>query len=146
VPIELAPPPGADRLVQLLLAQVGKRYVWGGNGPDAFDCSGLVVWSYAQIGIGGLPRTTSAQFPVFRAVEPAQALAGDLVYFDIERTGGVDHVGVLVGDLNGDGRMDMVHAASPGLGVRAVYDVFGSSFYAPRIVGLRSLRGWSSEK
>jgi cell wall-associated NlpC family hydrolase len=143
-PVELPPPPGADRLVQLVVAQVGKPYVWGAAGPNAFDCSGLAVWSYAQIGIRGLPRTSYSQFPAFPPVTPGAALPGDLIYFDIESTGRIDHVGVFAGDLDGDGKMDMVHAASPALGVRAVYNVFGSQYYAPRIRGLRTLRGWKT--
>src|SRR5581483_8830724 len=47
----IAAPPGAPRIIQLALAQVGKAYVWGAKGPEQFDCSGLVSWLYAQIGI-----------------------------------------------------------------------------------------------
>ncbi|HEU5086645.1 MAG TPA: NlpC/P60 family protein, partial [Roseiflexaceae bacterium] len=56
--VQLASPGGANRVVQLVLAQVGKRYVWGAAGPDVFDCSGLMYWAYDQIGIT-IPRTTA---------------------------------------------------------------------------------------
>ncbi|HEU4327417.1 MAG TPA: NlpC/P60 family protein [Roseiflexaceae bacterium] len=142
-PQALAPasaPPGVGRLVQLLLAQVGKRYVWGATGPEQFDCSGLVVWAYRQIGITDLPRTTYTQFPALRPVGREQLLPGDLVYFAIQEPGRVDHVGVLVGDTDGDGSMDMIHAASPALGVRLERNVFGSRSFTTHMVGYRTLR------
>ena len=52
---------GAAGAVQAAESQVGVPYVWGGDTPAGFDCSGLVMWSYAQVGIG-LPRTSGAQY------------------------------------------------------------------------------------
>jgi cell wall-associated NlpC family hydrolase len=137
--VGVAAPPGAERLVQLALNQVGKRYVWGAKGPETFDCSGLVSWAYAQIGIT-IPQGTAGQWPGLRPVAASQALPGDLVFFDIEGRGRVDHVGMLAGDLDGDGGMDMVHAANPSLGVRVDYDFAASPYYAPRIRGYRTAR------
>jgi hypothetical protein len=59
---------------------------------------------------------------------------------DTTGAGRVTHVGMLAGDLNGDGQWDMVHAASPQLGVRVDYSLFQSPYYAPRIVGFRTVR------
>jgi cell wall-associated NlpC family hydrolase len=137
--VGLAPPPGAERVVQLALAQVGKRYVWGAAGPETFDCSGLMYWAYAKVGIQ-IPRTTATQWPALRHVAAADWRAGDLVYMDTRtaREGfrgfpeRVTHVGMLA-DLDGDGRWDLIHAASPRLGVRYELDVLGSRYYAPRI-------------
>lgn len=134
----IAAPPGAERVVQLALNQVGKPYIWGAKGPEAFDCSGLASWSYAQIGIR-IPSGTAGQWPGMRPVEQSTLKPGDLVYFAIEG-GRIDHVGMLVGDLNGDGRWDMVHAASPKLGVRVDYGIFESAYYRPRIRGFRTAR------
>jgi cell wall-associated NlpC family hydrolase len=131
------PPPGADRLVQVALAQVGKRYVWGAKGPSTFDCSGLVSWSYAQIGIL-IPQGTAGQWPGMRSVGPGQLRPGDLIFFAIAG-GGIDHVGLLA-DVNGDGRWDLIHAANPTLGVRVDYNVFASAYYQPRIRGFRTAR------
>lgn len=137
-PLALAAPPGAERVVQIALNQVGKRYIWGAKGPEAFDCSGLATWSYAQIGVR-IPNGTAGQWPQMRPVEQAALQPGDLIYFAIGG-GRIDHVGMLVGDLNGDGRWDMVHAASPELGVRVDYGVFESAYYRPRIRGFRTAR------
>jgi cell wall-associated NlpC family hydrolase len=137
--LQVAAPPGADRLIQIVLNQVGKPYIWGAKGPEAFDCSGLATWSYAQIGIA-IPQGTAGQWPHMRPVEQHALQLGDLIFFDIEGRGRIDHVGVLAGDLDGDGRWDMVHAASPRLGVRADYAVFESAYYGPRIRGFRTAR------
>lgn len=138
-PLTIAAPPGADRLIQIALNQVGKRYVWGAKGPETFDCSGLTEWAYAQIGIR-IPRGTAGQWPTMRPVERSELRAGDLIFFDIAGRGRIDHVGMLLGDLNGDGRWDMVHAASPALGVRVDHGVFESAYYQPRIRGFRTAR------
>jgi cell wall-associated NlpC family hydrolase len=74
------------------------------------------------------------------AVDAAQLQPGDLVFFDIEGRGRVDHVGMLAGDLNGDGQWDLIHAANPTLGVRIDYNIFQSPYYAKRIVGFRTAR------
>ncbi len=131
-------PAGASRVVQIALNQVGKPYVWGAKGPETFDCSGLVSWAYSQIGIR-IPLGTAGQWPGLTPVDQGALQAGDLVYFAIAG-GRVDHVGMLVGDLDGDGQWDMVHAANPALGVRIDYGIFTSAYYQPRIVGFRTAR------
>jgi cell wall-associated NlpC family hydrolase len=136
--VPVAAPPGASRVVQIALNQVGRRYIWGAKGPYAFDCSGLMSWSYGQIGLT-LPNGTANQWPRMRAIPAADLQPGDLVFFAISG-GGIDHVGMVVGDLNGDGGWDMVHAASPSLGVRVDHNIFSSSYYAPRIRGFRTAR------
>ncbi len=137
-PLTLAAPPGVGRVVQIARNQVGKRYLWGAKGPEAFDCSGLMSWSYAQIGLA-IPGGTAGQWPGLRPVNPGSLQPGDLVFFAMAGRG-VDHVGMLVGDLDGDGRWDMVHAASPALGVRLEYAILESAYYGPRILGFRTAR------
>jgi cell wall-associated NlpC family hydrolase len=132
------PPPGADRLVQVALAQVGKPYVWGSKGPNSFDCSGLCTWSYAQIGLG-IPNGSRAQFAGMKPVAADELRPGDLIFFSIAGTRRIDHVGLLA-DVNGDGTWDLIHAASPALGVRVDYHVFGSAYYQSRIRGFRTAR------
>jgi hypothetical protein len=132
------PPTGASRLVQVALAQVGKRYIWGAKGPNAFDCSGLASWSYAQIGIG-IPAGSRAQFAGMREVDRGALQSGDLIFFSMAGTSRIDHVGLLA-DVNADGAWDLVHAASPELGVRVDYNVFGSAYYQSRIRGFRTAR------
>lgn len=68
------------RAVAFARAQIGKPYVWGAEGPDAYDCSGLTMAAWASAGVR-LPRTTSGQILVGTAVPSRDALApGDLVF------------------------------------------------------------------
>ena len=59
---------------------------------------------------------------------------------DMSGAGDIDHVGMLVGDLNGDTTWDMVHASAPCCGVRVEYSVFESGFWRPHIRGFRTAR------
>lgn len=79
----------------------------GSGGPDAFDCSGLVLAAYRSAGVS-LPRTTYAQINAGRRVSRSELLPGDLVFF----YSGISHVGLYVG--NGQ----MVHAPNPSAPVR----------------------------
>lgn len=92
-----------------LLSQLGKPYVYGGNGPNYFDCSGLAAYVYRQIGIS-LPRTASDQqrtgTSVNRTLEDLRF--GDLVFFKNPGQSGASHVGIYVG--NGQ----MIHAPQTG--------------------------------
>jgi cell wall-associated NlpC family hydrolase len=91
-----APSPAARRAVAFALAQRGKPYRWGAEGPAAFDCSGL-TWAAYRAGGVRLPRTAAGQLAAGgQRVRRAELLAGDLVVF---RTGGPTrrHVGLYVG-------------------------------------------------
>ncbi len=81
------------RAVALAEKQAGTPYVWGGNAPGGFDCSGLVQWTYKQLGVD-LPRVSTQQATVGTAVSPADARPGDLVFFE---EGKVDHIGIYAG-------------------------------------------------
>jgi cell wall-associated NlpC family hydrolase len=61
-------------------AQLGKPYLWGGTGPDAFDCSGLVQAAWAAAGVH-IPRTSQGQFGGLRHITAAQLQPGDLVFY-----------------------------------------------------------------
>jgi cell wall-associated NlpC family hydrolase len=65
--------------VRAALSRVGRPYVWGATGPDEFDCSGLVQWSYAQAGVH-LDRTTYQQINDGIPVPRSQVRPGDLVF------------------------------------------------------------------
>jgi cell wall-associated NlpC family hydrolase len=85
----------AEIAVAYAEAQLGKPYVWGGEGPDGFDCSGLVQAAYAAAGVA-LPRTAQAQYDAGPALPSAAPLEpGDLVFFGDSATA-VDHVGIVV--------------------------------------------------
>jgi peptidoglycan DL-endopeptidase CwlO len=89
------------------LSKVGKPYRWGASGPNAFDCSGLVKWSFAQAG-RALPRTSRAQATTGTPVSRANLQPGDLVFFYKP----ISHVGIYIG--NGK----VVHASRKGQPVK----------------------------
>ncbi|MGX2946089.1 NlpC/P60 family protein [Enterococcus alishanensis] len=66
--------------MKLVLAQQGKQYVWGAEGPDTFDCSGLIMWALKQIGIN-FPHYTGAQWNATEHISEKEAVPGDLIYF-----------------------------------------------------------------
>lgn len=98
------------------LTRIGDPYVWGAAGPSAFDCSGLVMWAYAQIGVS-LPHFTGDQWNSGVHVSRAQLEPGDLVFFFPD----IGHVGIYIG--NGL----MVDAPTFGIPV-GVHPVFWSAY------------------
>ena len=79
-----------DRIVDAAHSRLGCPYVWGGNGPNTFDCSGLVKWCYAQVGIS-IPRTTGELKSYGTQISVSQALPGDILW----KSG---HVGIYIGN------------------------------------------------
>ncbi|WNV87960.1 C40 family peptidase [Umezawaea sp. Da 62-37] len=78
---EVAIPNGkAGAALEFALAQLGKPYEWGAEGPDSYDCSGLVQTAYATVGVP-LPRVAVDQSRVGTAVSRSQVAAGDLIFF-----------------------------------------------------------------
>lgn len=84
---------GAAGAVQAAEREIGVPYVWGGNTPAGFDCSGLVQWAYAQVGIG-LPHYSGAQYADTTHIPLADIQPGDLLFYG---PGGSDHVAMYVG-------------------------------------------------
>lgn len=68
--------------VNVAMAQLGKPYLWGGTGPDRFDCSGLIYYSYVKAGIGSPPRVSWGYptSPKFRQVARGEVGAGDVLW------------------------------------------------------------------
>lgn len=83
----------AKAALEFAIAQVGKSYVLGTEGPNTYDCSGLVMAAYASVGIS-LPRTTYDQVNVGQAVSRSNLQPGDLVFF----YDGPSHVGIYMGN------------------------------------------------
>jgi peptidoglycan DL-endopeptidase CwlO len=81
------------------LQQLGKPYVWGAAGPDAFDCSGLVLRAWEAAGVA-LPRVAADQYGAGGHVPVANAAPGDLVFFatDPAQPSTIVHVGISLGD------------------------------------------------
>jgi len=80
-------------VVSLALQYLGVPYLWGGATPSGFDCSGLVQYVYAQLGVS-LPHNTVAQWndPIAVSIPRDQLQPGDLVFFNK-----LDHVGIYIG-------------------------------------------------
>ncbi len=113
-----APPPvysGASGAVAAAESRVGDAYVWGAAGPSSFDCSGLVMWAYAQVGIS-LPHFSGAQYADTTHIPMSELEPGDLVFFGDPG----QHVAMYIG--NGQ----IVEAADPAIGVHitALYPEF----------------------
>src|SRR5450759_4346567 len=92
------PTPAVAAAIAYAQDQIGKPYQWGGTGPDAFDCSGLVMMAYRTAGIN-IERTSEAQWASEPRVPASQVEPGDLVFF-----AGADgtptspgHVGLVIG-------------------------------------------------
>ncbi|WP_142265793.1 C40 family peptidase [Streptomyces sp. SLBN-115] len=102
-----APDSRAAEAVSYAYSKLGSPYVWGATGPNAFDCSGLVLAAYRSAGVS-LPRTTYAQIGAGQRVSRSELLPGDMVFF----YSGITHVGLYIG--NGQ----MIHAPNPSAPVR----------------------------
>ena len=89
--IPAAPPAQYGGVVGLAMAELGKPYVWGAASPSCFDCSGLVSYVYAQVGVS-LPHNAAAQYGYGTPVSYGDLQAGDLVFFS-----GLGHVGIYIG-------------------------------------------------
>ena len=113
-------------VVDIALAQVGKEYVYGTAGPNTFDCSGLVSYSYAQVGYS-ITHWSQGQFNLVQSkghlVRSTSSLKpGDLVFWGYNATS-IYHVGIYIGG----GRY--VHASMPGVGVVTATLNTGSATY-----------------
>ncbi|MEV6070909.1 C40 family peptidase [Nocardia sp. NPDC052001] len=109
IPAAPAPAPQVSprqQVVDAAMSRLGDPYVYGAAGPNAFDCSGLVQWSYAQAGIS-LPRTSYDQLNAGYAISEDSLEPGDVVSFY-----GGSHSGIYVGDGN------VVHASTSGQPVK----------------------------
>ena len=92
---ELAPMPSngtlGSKAVAIAERYLGVPYRWGGASPSGFDCSGLVMYVFAQVGVS-LPHSSYAQYGYGVPVSRGDLQPGDLVFFD-----GLGHVGIYVG-------------------------------------------------
>jgi peptidoglycan DL-endopeptidase CwlO len=88
-------PANVQPALEAAQAAIGSPYSSGATGPSSFDCSGLMVWSFAKAGIT-LPRTSFAQFTTGTEVSLEEIQPGDLVFFDTAGAG-ASHVGIATG-------------------------------------------------
>jgi peptidoglycan DL-endopeptidase CwlO len=88
-----------NTMLQAAASRLGRPYVWGATGPDSFDCSGLVQWSFARAGIY-MPRVSQQQWLAGPHVAYEDARPGDLLFWHYDPTdpGNIDHVAIYAGE------------------------------------------------
>ena len=116
------------RMLNIAMRFGGVPYVWGGETPAGFDCSGFVQYVFRQIGIN-LPRTADVQYELGRKVTQAELQPGDLVFFETYEPG-ASHDGIYVGD-------GKFIAANSGTGVAIVS--LGDQYWSSKYLGARRL-------
>jgi len=122
----VAPPPTHGNVVQYAMSQLGVPYVWGGATPGVgFDCSGLVMWAYAQVGVS-LPHSSYAMWDYGVPVSEDQLAPGDIVFFD-----SLGHVGLYIG--NGE------FIEAPHTGDVVKISSLSEGWYAATYVGARRI-------
>jgi cell wall-associated NlpC family hydrolase len=117
-----SPRGGYSGVADIAIAQhyLGVPYVWGGASPSGFDCSGLVMYVFAQLGVS-LPHNAAMQFTCCTPVPRADLQPGDLVFYGYSAAS-IHHVGIYVGNNT------MIDAPCTGEVVQ--YDTLFSDFYS----------------
>lgn len=85
------------KMYQLAASKLGDPYVWGGNGPYVFDCSGFTKYIYKHTQHRNLPRLAGTQYYKYHNVAYVNAKPGDLVFFGANPEA-ISHVGLYIGD------------------------------------------------
>jgi cell wall-associated NlpC family hydrolase len=112
-------------VVGIAMGYLGVPYRWGGASPSGFDCSGFIMYVFAQVGVS-LPHNAAAQYGYGTAVSRSELAPGDLVFFD-----GLGHAGIYIGGGQ------FIHAPHTGDVVKI--SSLGDSWYASTYVGARRL-------
>jgi cell wall-associated NlpC family hydrolase len=123
--VPAAPPSRYGGVVGIAMQYLGTPYVWGGGAPGGFDCSGLAMYVYAQVGVS-LPHNAAMQYGVGVPVSRDQLEAGDLVFFN-----GLGHMGIYIGGGQ------FIHAPHSGDVVKI--SSLSDSWYAATWVGARRI-------
>jgi len=123
-PSDQSPAPRNATAARLATRYLGAPYVWAGSSPSGFDCSGLVMYAFSQVGVA-IPHNAAQQFRLGAPVERDRLIPGDIVFFNQLR-----HNGIYLGD----GRF--VHATKPG-GVKIAR--LDDDWFRTRWVGARRL-------
>lgn len=100
--------------LQIVNAQKGDPYAYGADGPDRFDCSGLIYYSFRKAGFDQVPRTSSAQAEHMNRIDRSDLRPGDFVFFydGAATADNVYHVGVFAGWE--DGHRVVIHSPNSG--------------------------------
>ncbi|GAA2421396.1 NlpC/P60 family protein [Actinomadura vinacea] len=107
-----------QQIISFAMAQRGKRYIFGANGPDAWDCSSILQAAYRTVGIS-IPRTTFEQWPFGVKIDKGKEIPGDLVFFNSgpgTSANNPGHVGMVIGN----GKMIVASCSTcvPNIGVK----------------------------
>jgi peptidoglycan DL-endopeptidase CwlO len=92
----LAPPGTGGAAAKVAMDQRGDMYLWGAEGPDRFDCSGLTMFAYKAVGVS-LPHSSRLQYNYGKSVPTSQLQVGDLLFFG-DSPSTIHHVGMYIGD------------------------------------------------
>lgn len=91
---------GQNKVVQVALSFIGAPYVWGGSTPAGFDCSGFVYYIFKTCGLDWPRMTADGQYKSSygERISPAEIQPGDVIFFDWDSDGIMDHVGIYLGN------------------------------------------------
>lgn len=106
-----------EKIVEAAKSKLGCAYVWGAEGPDTFDCSGLTKWCYAQVGISISHNDASQKAEAKKIVSVSEARVGDILWMD-------GHVGIYIGNNQ------FIHAPTSGDVVKIANGATGFFTYA----------------
>lgn len=116
-------------IVQSAYQYIGSPYVWAAAGPDSFDCSGFTMYIMSLHGIL-LPHQSGMQYNRGLSVPRDSLVPGDLVFFSSNKTSGVAHVGIYIGNGN------FIHASS-GSSMSVIISPLSANYYAQHYLGAR---------
>lgn len=111
--------------VEWAMEKVGLPYIWGGTGPEGYDCSGLTQGAWAAAGVS-IPRVTTDQVDIGSPVSLDELAPGDLLFYDTGSGPSPSHVTIYAGDGQ------MVNAPRTGTNIRV--EPVASEYYSPRFV------------
>jgi peptidoglycan DL-endopeptidase LytE len=119
-------PVKAGSIIETAKAHLGTPYVWGGESPGGFDCSGFIQYIFGQFGYS-LPRTVADQWNATVPVEKPSV--GDLVFFTTYKAG-PSHLGIYLGDGN------FIHSGNNGVEISNI----SGSYWQKRYLGARRVK------
>lgn len=117
-----------EKILDYAIKQIGTPYVWSGNNPNGFDCSGFTGYVMKEFG-KELPRRAADQYELSKKLKEKNVEKGDLVFFD--NGSGISHVGMIVSDKGKP--IVMIHASSS-KGV-IITEIGKSDYWLKRVYG-----------
>lgn len=117
-------------VIDIAKQYLGTPYKYGGTTPAGFDCSGFVQFVYKQAGVN-LPRATTSQWGVGKAISKSELQPGDLVFFSGTYRSGISHDGIYVGNNQ------FIHSSSSGVVITSL----STNYWGPKYSGARRVSG-----